>query len=705
MRFNLRKLLIFVFFLSGFIYLAIIFKYRLDIWFALQQLANIKFLIVFIFACIFLFAGHFLRSYKMNEIMKPVKNMNLKTNLRALFVGYLFDILLPFRVGQFIRAYVLGSAEKISVGFTFSIVVLERAVDAIILGLISLFLFNYSGVILGVNLQQYTAISFTLIGISLILFTTIELFYTQNKLLLKTTKYFTDLLRPSLRDKTRLSVWSIIYGLQKTLKREELSKYLLYSVVMWVCYISATYLIAAYVFSIKDVFTELVRAVSSYLGLAVPSGPSYFGAFRSITGEILNSLWISPDTNTYIVASWTLLAIPTSIVGVYALKKTSENFRQLNKSIETTEMHHKLLRNTDTSSEMTAFLESFFSMNTLSHILHNIELKGDVKLVKYFKGGSNASTILIHTNNKYKVRKITPIQHAPKLIAQQNWLHSHRSLTKIPTVKNIYTDNEYYSFDIEYYRDYVPFFDYIHNQDISKSTEILTKVISYMFENIYKQEKDKPNPSALSEYINKRFIDKIIQTEQLNAQFRSASKLPKLIINGRSYINCLDIIEKIQSNKKAMDDLSTYRETPVHGDLTIDNILASTNKDGEFIIIDPNDENEISSAVIDFAKMFQSLEFGYEFLCRNNEPVKLNDNVIKFENSTSASYEKLYVIAKKIAKQKLTKKEYKSLDFHIGMMYLRMLPYRVNINPDNLLKFYAIAVIAFNNFYKQYEKN
>ena len=126
MKIRLRNILTLIFLTSGLIYFGIVFRYRHEIMLAINQVKSIKFVVVFVFACMFLFLGHTIRAYKMDEIMQPIKKIKLRTNLRALFVGYLFDILLPFRIGQIIRAYILGSAEKISIGFVFSIIVLDE---------------------------------------------------------------------------------------------------------------------------------------------------------------------------------------------------------------------------------------------------------------------------------------------------------------------------------------------------------------------------------------------------------------------------------------------------------------------------------------------------------------------------------------------------------------------------------------------------
>lgn len=705
MKFKLKNLLYLVFITSALIYFCLIVYYRHEISIAFQQVANLNFVLIFIIASSFLFFGYLIRAYKMDKLIGPIKPIKLKNNLRSIFVGYLFDLLLPLRIGQLIRAYILANAEAISAGYIFTLIVFERSIDAIILGLLSVFAFNYSQLIIGIDLSRFTPIGMALVILGLLLLLIIQALYSQNKYLLKTVHYSTSLLNPSLRDKLRLSAWSVIYGLQKTLKPKALKKYVLLSIVMWLSYILATYALALFIFGIENGFKVFIQALSPYLGLAVPVGPAYFGAYISVTQNILNVLSSSQANNTFLVISWFLLVVPTSIVGVYALFKTRENFRKLKKARQSNDMHDKMLRSKDISSELQAFLDSYFSNNTLSHILHKIELNEDVSLVKYFKGGSNASTILIHEEGQYKVRKITPIQHAGKLIDQYRWLKDRKKLNNIANIKGVKKDNNYYSFDIEYYDGYIPFFDFIHTHDIKESIALLEKAINYMYKNVYKQKRLRQNNEALHKYIQKRFINKITETEKLSQYFEEAVLEPTLIINGKKYTNCLNVLKKIQNNSMAMKDLASYRETPVHGDLTIDNILASTRGNNDFIIIDPNDENEISSAVIDFAKLFQSLEFGYEFLCRDNNPVYLKNGCIDFENSKSAGYDQLYAAARKIASKKLAPTEFRSVDFHVGMVYLRMLPYRAKINPDNILKFYAVATMAFNNYYSQYEKH
>jgi hypothetical protein len=150
--------------------------------------------------------------------------------------------------------------------------------------------------------------------------------------------------------------------------------------------------------------------------------------------------------------------------------------------------------------------------------------------------------------------------------------------------------------------------------------------------------------------------------------------------------------------------LATYRKCSIHGDTTVDNILASK-EDDSYLLIDPTDnENEISGPVFDFGRMSQSLVYGYEFLARDDRKVDIADNRLEFESSLSSNYAELAKHLKKLEKKYLSAEEQRAVLFHAAVLYSRMLTHRVVINPLNAVKFYAVSVIAFNNFMKQAAK-
>lgn len=346
--------------ISSTIYLYFVYKYRFDIRTSLGLLSNKQFVATLIFATSLLFIGHTIRAFKTKKLIDEIKPSKLKTNLRALFAGYLFNTLLPFRLGEVIRAVILGRSLSISNGFTFSLILFERAVDGLILGSVSLILFNYSQYIINIDLSQFAILSYLILFLAIILFSIINMMRSQNIYFLKFCYISTSYLNDKYKNIVRFKLWSVIYGLQKTISKKYMYRYFIYSVIMWGFYLSAMYLLASYFFSSKDIFSESVRSVAPYLGTAIPSGPAYIGTYQSIVGPILDDLYSSPSSFIYMIYSWLLIVVPTSIVGIYAILRTNENFQKQKKTKRKSKMHNKLERTGDISNEMAAFWMPIF---------------------------------------------------------------------------------------------------------------------------------------------------------------------------------------------------------------------------------------------------------------------------------------------------------------------------------------------------------
>lgn len=692
-----KRFLIVLLSLSGVVFLFYVIRVVFLVPGAVDILKQPKFLIFAIIPIIIILFGHLLRAYKAKLLLGPVKESGLKTQYQALLIGYLFNTILPFRLGELVRAQVLGRSIKISASFIFSLILLERAIDGIILGLLGVTLWLHGG-IESLRIAQF---SFVLLLVSLLLISLLYLLYQQNSRLLKGWHRFTSLFNERLKNSLRFKLWSVIYGLQKLLKPKLLIRYVAQSVLMWAVYLAGLTLLASFFFH-TGLVSNILRSFISYLGVSIPSGPAYLGAYQAVTNSSLQALSKGSISVNFLIASWFVLTIPSSVFGAFLLFRHKTDYSKLLKVSDKERLRNKLERIEDTSQELAAFLDSYFSSNTLSHILHKLEIRSNINLIKYFKGGSNASTILVHQDGDYKVKKITPIQYSHRLKAQHAWLKQYAGLDKIVNITGESERPDFYSIDIEYHADLIPFFDYIHSNDIGRSKDILTNVFDYLFENVYKPEPLKTDYKTLEEYINNKIYQKLGQASKLNDELALLREYETLQINGREYLNIDKVLDKIHKNKQIWQEIATFSKSPIHGDVQVDNILASI-KDHSFMIIDPVDQNEVSSPVVDFARMFQSLNYGYEFLCRDDAPVPATGNSIAYEDSVSAAYRELYEHFKTVAQRLLSPGEYRSILFHTAVHYIRMSTHRVEINPNNVAKFYAVSVRAFNDFLAQYE--
>ncbi len=74
-----------------------------------------------------------IRAWRWRFIMAPVKLINTHRLFSAMMIGFMGNNLLPARVGEFMRAYVIGKTQRVSVSASLATVVIERLFDGLTL--------------------------------------------------------------------------------------------------------------------------------------------------------------------------------------------------------------------------------------------------------------------------------------------------------------------------------------------------------------------------------------------------------------------------------------------------------------------------------------------------------------------------------------------------------------------------------------------
>ena len=59
----------------------------------------------------------------------PTHPHRLHTLFSTILIGFMANNVLPLRLGEFVRAYVIGRREKLSVSASFATIVIERVFD------------------------------------------------------------------------------------------------------------------------------------------------------------------------------------------------------------------------------------------------------------------------------------------------------------------------------------------------------------------------------------------------------------------------------------------------------------------------------------------------------------------------------------------------------------------------------------------------
>jgi len=663
-----------------------------------------NFWLVVLSAVLLQLCGHIVRAYKTQLVFGVAKESSVRFQFRALSVGYLFNTILPFRLGELIRARIISGAMAISFGYALVLVLFERLVDALILGLFGCIL------LLGIpGTQHMVSYIILLVGVSIVGLCLYGMVAQQNKYLLSIWYRFTCLLNDRLKIVARFKMWTIIYGLQRTLHWRLMVRYVGLSLMAWLFYGASLFILVSYLLGSLSVHARIVTAAAPYYGVAVPAGPASLGVFTGVVENLTSYLHISsPLALVYDLTAWAVLIIPIALIGIVLLfTKTKEAlWYDRPRNASRSSLMNKLYRTEDISDEMGVFLETYFSGNSLSKIVHNLEMHDDFKLVKYFKGGSDAITILALQDGEQVVKKIIPHEFEDRLKAQYDWLRSHAGVEGMVQALREHRTDEYYAIDLSYSPDNEMFYEFIHRNTLDQSKLILDDIWSVLFADVY-GELGEPclHKKEREAYIEKHIFGCLEKAAAADPELIRVAEPEKLIVNGVEYDNLYQVMGKIRLHKQAWRDIATYRQSQVvHGDVIVDNLLV-TKATGRAFIIDPApDGNIIEGPVFDFGKNLQSLYCGYETLLRDEDPVYLTDgNVIDYRDHKSSKYTQLSsYIRDELAPGYLTESERRAMLFHAAALYIRRLKHQVYYTPANALKFYAVGVKTLNDFLSQY---
>lgn len=648
--------------------------------------------------------GHVLRAERTKLILDQAAPSSSRFQFGMLSVGYLFNAILPFRIGELVRSLLVARRLRISLSYTFTSVVIERMIDVIFLSILII-----CGALLlsGEVITQAALIAAGVVVVALFILAGLGLLVRENRQLLTIVWKVSGWFNPSINNNIRFKVWSLIFGLQHFLSNAALvRRYASFALISWLLYFASVSLVIAAIFDNVGSLEAFVATVASYV-ISVP----VWGVLDSGNYGFLQTLLPSQsmqDISEYGLILWVILVVPMAFIGLVTLLVYKVEREDSAPSQGSLAFSNKLSRQQDISQEFPAFLDSYFSGNSLARILHRLEATNDLRLVKFFKGGSDAITILVLSNDELFVKKIIPVVYENRLKAQYNWLKKHKKMPHLVQILGEQKTSDYYAIDLAYDPENIPLFEFIHHNSVAESERVVEATWKTIYGELYrKATKPKIDTKARDTFVEKHIYSCLEKAQESNSDLARVVDAETIIINGKEYDNFFQIMEKIKNHKQAWQDIATFSHgDEVHGDMAIDNVLVSP-RTKKPVIIDPApDGNVINGPVFDFGKLSQSFYCGYEFLFRDNEGVTLDGhNTINYREHISARYTKLWhYVHDNLAPQYLSESERRAMLFHAAALHIRVLKHRVYINPDNVLKFYAVGVKTLNDFLDQYEK-
>jgi len=617
-----------------------------------------------------------------------------KFEIKSILIGSFFNLILPFRFGEIIRALYLGNKRSESRVFYFSAIIIERFFDILFLCLfviVFLIFFNFSYEIINFNMNSF----YILIFITFFLLTFFILFLISNKVVLKNLSYILNVFNKKINLKLRSIIWILNLSLREILKMNFLN-YLFFSLFQWLAGFLSIYLLCLSFNLVLDLNSLFFLVLITYLSLMIPSGPGFVGSYQLPVLLFFISNKFSTDiAYQYAFISWIFLVFVFAFIGGIITFFEKNSIFQKNKRLP--QKYNKWIPSISESYNYEKILNNFFAGNKDINYFNDLILDEKMTVVKDLGGGSSSYTILSKRNNNNIVRKWSPPISAKRLEMQYEFIKNQNSkyLPKLYGYKKIKKLNTFY-YDMHFYENYQNGFDYIHKNSEIACKKLLTNIANYILD--FKIAETTINEEITKKYTTEKLFNNVELLSKKNIIINDFLKYDNFYLNGKKYFNYTEIKKILDLNKnKLHDDLSRYPSELCHGDTTIDNLLV---KDpGEFKMVDPN-YNFLNSPLIDFGKLKQSLNSGYEFLVLNKE-FNLKKNSLNFNFNKSERYEELNKHLDMILHDKFNDIK-GSILIHEAIHYARLLLYKDNIDPNKTIIYLTAMLKILNEYVEQY---
>lgn len=220
-----------------------------------------------------------IRAIRWGYLLQPIKKININSLFSATAIGLMANNLLPARLGEFVRAYVIGKKELISKSASFATIVVERIFD----GLTILLLFSIVTFFYVKSLPEWlrnSAYSASIIFLSASFF--LILFKIKTKGMLRLTAFIIRPFSERIKQKVIKILSSFIEGLGILHSTRNIIIATILSLLVWLPIVVVIhYLFISFSMAIP-IYGSLILLVMLGLGVMIPSAPGYIGTIQFV---------------------------------------------------------------------------------------------------------------------------------------------------------------------------------------------------------------------------------------------------------------------------------------------------------------------------------------------------------------------------------------------------------------------------------------
>jgi uncharacterized protein (TIRG00374 family) len=229
------------------------------------------------------FISYFFRAVRWRYLLLPLKKTRLGNLFPATIIGYMANNILPARLGEFVRAYVLGEKEGISTSAVFASLVIDRLFDGFTVLLILLFTFFTVKLPPGMESVQHGLVVGGYITLTIYIIVVVFLVILKKRTM-QTINLIGGLLKPfpaKVAEKVIPTLGSFIQGVRLSSKPAELFALVFLSLLIWAFAVWPVDLILRSFGISLPITASMFIMVFLVFAVMVPASPGYVGTYHA----------------------------------------------------------------------------------------------------------------------------------------------------------------------------------------------------------------------------------------------------------------------------------------------------------------------------------------------------------------------------------------------------------------------------------------
>jgi hypothetical protein len=620
-------------------------------------------------AVVLLLCAHVMRAVRHSFLFAKDELPGRFDLLLGLSLSYAVNALFPLRMGELVRAGFIAMRLRLRASYVLATVAAERLSDLAVVALLAA-IFALRSESLSAPARTTALLLFAAVSSLVVLALAIERLAAFRRLVWGAASLFNDSVRTGLVE----VLWIFSrYVTQRALTRP---RFVFATIVMWALYLSAYALFAAAL----DISTAIVS-----LGL--------LGApLRPLLGELF-----SGGVTRTGLALFVFTTIPVAIVLLFGLVRhrreirVSLQFARRFGLMPREDSPLSMSRRFRSSADYAALMLAHFTASRGIIASFADDSMGDAIVHRFLPGGSDAVTAVVESGGRLGIRKLATDAAATKLVEQVQWLRTHERRLSLPPVVAASWNGRRFHYDMPFSIAARDFYEVIHTSQADKSALILGSIVDAMWAFHTETETGDAHETAVVSYLDRKLRANAADV----LAFANGVLSREYSINGVPY--SLDEWNCLLDRQWLRAQISRRGTSVIHGDLTIENIIVSPEQRAGWYLIDPNPVNLFDTPLIDWAKLMQSLNLGYETMNRGNV-CSVNGNALQLVFTRSNAYALLYDCLCERLRSRFGDDGMREISFHEIVNYLRLIPYKIRSAPQKGLAFFACASVLLRRY-------